>query len=507
MNTLSNSLLLSRLRAIATPVIFAVFPVLALFGQNAAKLPMQVLIPPVAVVVVVAGGLLAILWIVLRDGTKASLVTSMLLIGFWVIWRPVFLLRSTYFDWIPESLAAVIFVTGIVAGCVVAYRRMTNPRKLISAALVSAIAILCWPIIQIAMNASMATGRNPPTLSAITLPEGMVKVTKKPTVVLMILDAYGRADQLEEIYGFDNSAFLDALRARGFIVAEKSTSNYQTTGLSLASFLNMDYLDAMGVDLNDTADLRRANAGTKVSRFFQSMGYTRFGFPTGYEMVDDESNSDHVLHPPTLWGVLSEFEAALVDASPIGAMTRLVGEYTTQDAWRANIVNTLENVHRPILEAEGDPVYVRAHVMCPHFPRVFLADGSFVQEDELFKLRDAEDIGEEYKRQVVAQTQGLNVHVLESIDRLLETGTDPPVILLVSDHGARADPKDPMRRQFENLCALYLPGRGGSVTKAEVDALSLVNLFRLFFNTYFDADLPLLETKHIEGHGPFTWSR
>ena len=38
----------------------------------------------------------------------------------------------------------------------------------------------------------------------------------------IVLDAYTRGDILEEVFSFDNSAFLSGLRARGFTVADRS---------------------------------------------------------------------------------------------------------------------------------------------------------------------------------------------------------------------------------------------------------------------------------------------
>ena len=53
-----------------------------------------------------------------------------------------------------------------------------------------------------------------------------------PSVYHIILDEYGRADVLQAVYGFDNSEYLERLRARGFYVADKAMSNYGRTGLS-----------------------------------------------------------------------------------------------------------------------------------------------------------------------------------------------------------------------------------------------------------------------------------
>jgi hypothetical protein len=47
-----------------------------------------------------------------------------------------------------------------------------------------------------------------------------------PDIYYVILDGYARADILDELYGYDNSRFLDYLERHGFFVAETSHSNY-----------------------------------------------------------------------------------------------------------------------------------------------------------------------------------------------------------------------------------------------------------------------------------------
>jgi hypothetical protein len=58
---------------------------------------------------------------------------------------------------------------------------------------------------------------------------------ESPDIYHFILDAFGHSDTLKVIYNFDNSAFIDGPKKRGFIVPAGSRSNYQMTCLSLPS--------------------------------------------------------------------------------------------------------------------------------------------------------------------------------------------------------------------------------------------------------------------------------
>lgn len=76
-----------------------------------------------------------------------------------------------------------------------------------------------------------------PTAAAIE--RAPVQGAGGPDIYYIVLDGYGRADVLEELYGHDNGPFLDGLRDRGFYVADEAYSNYAVTPLSLAGTLNM----------------------------------------------------------------------------------------------------------------------------------------------------------------------------------------------------------------------------------------------------------------------------
>ena len=54
-----------------------------------------------------------------------------------------------------------------------------------------------------------------------------------PDIYVVLLDAYPRADTLDNDFGYDNSPFLDGLRAEGFDVAEFGPIKLQLHGSHL----------------------------------------------------------------------------------------------------------------------------------------------------------------------------------------------------------------------------------------------------------------------------------
>jgi hypothetical protein len=69
---------------------------------------------------------------------------------------------------------------------------------------------------------------------------------------------------------------------------------------------------------------------------------------------------------------------------------------------------------------------------------VFDAEGNAANPDTAFSLTARPGMDPPFEvlaRQYIDQVQGLNRHVLEAVDRILNTADSPPVIAIVSDHG------------------------------------------------------------------------
>ena len=74
------------------------------------------------------------------------------------------------------------------------------------------------------------------------------------------------------------------------------------------------------------------------------------------------------------------------------------------------------------------------------------------------------------------------------------------VIIIFSDHGMRhtitsweSPTDDDLIRGFNNFSAFYFPEKEIEIP----EKLTLVNVFRIFFNEYFDTQYEILEDRHI----------
>ena len=67
----------------------------------------------------------------------------------------------------------------------------------------------------------------------------------------MVFDRYGSAESLRLNYGIEEQ-LTPWLADRGFHVTPDAHANYQRTSFSLASSLNLDYLDALRASRSST---------------------------------------------------------------------------------------------------------------------------------------------------------------------------------------------------------------------------------------------------------------
>jgi len=141
-------------------------------------------------------------------------------------------------------------------------------------------------------------------------------------------------------------------------------------------------------------------------------------------------------------------------------------------------------------ESDGkQPHFVHSHLMLPHGPYIYDSEGNDVSRDPNLKVDK-----EGYLDQLIFTER----KILEIIDSIQKRSPES-VIIVYSDHGYRqeinqANPTDEdLIRGFNNISAMYFPGKDIDVP----EKLSVVNLYRIFFNTYFDTDYEILEDRQI----------
>lgn len=338
-----------------------------------------------------------------------------------------------------------------------------------------------------------------------------------PDIYFIILDGYARSDVLEELYGYDNINMTAFLKQRGFFVAEKSRSNYNQTALSLASSMNLEYVnyfsETIGVDSKQREQLATLIKRSLIRDLLEAEGYEFIALESGYERTEIRNadyywslDTDVIPQVTSLWKI-NAFESLLVESTAFRAIYDL--HIFTTDTFRQIAISPEYQAHRErvlytfsrlddVAEMDGN-YFIFAHIVSPHPPFVFDANGGEITPNLTYTLADGdnylgpqEDYIESYRNQVIF----VNTLLQTVIDRILSKSDPAPIIIIQGDHGPGAfliwdsPEKTDLKERFSILNAYYFPGGDEGWL---YPSITPVNNFRIVYNRYFHANYEVLE--------------
>lgn len=334
-----------------------------------------------------------------------------------------------------------------------------------------------------------------------------LKPDASPDVYYIILDGYGRQDVLQDVFGYDNAQFIAELEELGFYVAKDARSNYIRTVVSLASSLNINFLnfaeDAAGTYSTNYLPLRDLIQDNQVRTLLEQGGYRTVAISSDYAF-SDWKDADVYLFP--FQHDLTEIERFFYGSSALGAFYD--PEFPFTDNLRSILPIPSYGTRREKIRFAFDqlkevpklpgPKFVFAHIIAPHPPFVFDARGNATNLQRPYNPGDGEGFTgsfEEYQSLYVQQLQFVNSRILDSIKTILSTSSSPPVIVIQGDHGSgsllnnSSIEESCMYERTSILNAYYMPQ---GKTDRLYREITPVNSFRVIFNTYFGTEYPLL---------------
>jgi len=474
------------------PFLFAITPILFLYGPNSDITPINEILRPCLAVIAITLAALVGLAFLIGDGRKAAIVVTL----YWTIFFAYgYLLtvagasdlvknRAWRFFWHPAAAMLLFLVFCTIAFVVFRSRYTRELGNFVS------FAGLCMIVIQIT-EGIQAKLTVVPTLQKSIAIHSASKPLHRPHIFYIVLDAYGRSDVLRQLYQFDNTNFLDHLREKGFYVATDSRSNYSQTYLSLASSLNFDYLDdvagQVGTGSRQMSVLGNLIQTNQIVRFLREQGYRFVSFSSGVSLT--EIRTADVFRDRLRF--LNQFEYVLLQTTPIGQLA--VTSRFQESLHRQRISYIFE--HLPDHASSRTPVFVFAHILAPHEPFVFGEAGEAVDDAGGRGFRLGSGPGSDYVMKYRRQVQFVTKRVQRTIDEIVAQSFEPPIIVLQSDHGPAQRPSGEfgdLQERMSILSAIHLPYGGSVLLYPEVTP---VNTFRIILNHYFQTDLPLLKDK------------
>jgi hypothetical protein len=326
----------------------------------------------------------------------------------------------------------------------------------------------------------------------------------KPDIYYIIPDGYGSQSMLQKIHGYDNSEFIQELESRGFVVAPESKSNYHRSILSISSTLNMQYLDSLYDTFGDSNlwwPMMGAFSQNHAQEILKTQGYKTVSVASGGDFTT-LTNSDYYRQTHLI--TLNKFEHLYIYHSALS--------YLGVFDWGSSISFPNHSMHRKVVlyafeqlheipDIPG-PKFVFVHIISPHAPFIFDAQGNYVTPEYPFTFADdREFLGtpSEHREGYLGQLQFVNTQILAAVDAIREKSPHPPIIIIQGDHGPsvfvdyHSAERACLQERYSILNAYHFPG----VSPEEIpEDISPVNTFRFIFNHYFDAELEILPNRH-----------
>jgi hypothetical protein len=490
------------------PLLLGVYPVVALMAHNVDQASVSEAVRALLISFAGAVILLLLLKLVLRDWHNASLVCALSIVLFYSYGHIYFILEMV--DILGYQVGRHRFLIPVWIGILVlgswwVVRGLRKPSQLAQALNVTAALALVLPLFQIISFqvrlkvAQSEVGELTSNGCHLNLSMGQTP----PDIYYIILDGYPREDVLQNVYGYDNKDFIDALTQMGFYVVGKGQSNYAFSALSLASSLNFNYLDALGDGVVPGSEDRlwllpiiQSNASRQE---LECLGYSFIAFKTGYyatQIKDADiyfTPRQEVLYELQAFGELNGFEAMLIQSSAaliITDATIILPKFLMPDVkvpfknHREIILNILDRLE-DLPEIPG-PKFVFAHIISPHAPYIFGPESEHINPTEMFTLGgDREEGTPEYHiNGYHNQINFINRRLEWLLPHIISRSETPPIIILQADHGG------PLGNRMAILNAYHFPDSGSEFL---YETITPVNTFRLLFNIYFSGEYELLE--------------
>jgi hypothetical protein len=493
------------------PFLFALFPILSVFSHNLGTVPLRETVIPIIIVTSFTLTIWLSLGVVVKDKKKAGIIASLFLLLFFS-YEHLFGITCLIMEKVTHT--QVLLALGTLFTCAVyltiylTIRTRSNLHRLTFFLNLVAAFSVAIPLVRMGAYEIYHVPNLQDTASVeeqIHTRDSGIAV-KRPDIYYIILDGYARGDILEDLYKYDNSKFLTHLAEKGFYVATKSKANYCQTYLSLASSLNFIYLDdlvsQMAAGYNNRKPLREMIEHNHVVDFLKKHDYLWVVFSSWEEI----KNADIYMTPgPSL----SEFQNVLINTTPLALLLDKLLTKSRYDLHREQLLYIFD--HLADMTEMHSPLFVFAHILAPHPPFVFGANGEPIDCNRNFTRGDGSHFVEsggnrdEYVESYTRQLAFVNKKISETIDRIVSNSREPPVVILQADHGAGSmlhweDPdKTNLKERMSILNAYYLPGDGHEQLYEDITP---VNTFRVIFNHYFGTEYELLKDESYFS----TWS-
>lgn len=316
---------------------------------------------------------------------------------------------------------------------------------------------------------------------------------KRPDIYLIVADEYAGHAELSDVFHYDNSGFENALRQRGFFIVPSSKSNYNSTPFSMASMLDMRFIEGIEEIYRNKKGQDKAYSIINRNTTLDFLRYKDYEI-RNYSIFSLDNDPPLRAQGLLVTGVRRITTQTFLSRAnrdiAFNLVTKLNIGFLKQKVLNVDLRNNeffIEKLKREAgLAAEKKPKFVYTHLMMPHYPFYYDSLGNRLHLEDFMPATDAGR-----QQQYVSYLKYANAKFLELVDRIQQHVSRPTIIVLMGDHGFRefVGPID-RKYHFMNLNAVYLPSRNYA---GFYEGMSNVNQFRTIFNAEFGQQLPMLK--------------
>src|SRR4030042_1192281 len=358
------------------PILFAIYPILFLYNQNIKEVYLSETIIPLSISLISATIILVSFNFVFKSINKAAFFSSLFIIiffshghlhkligerPFWIWSFKIGVDKTLFFVWVLLLTSTIFFL-------------LRTRKKLLTFKItlnIVAIFLVLIPLSSITLY-ELSSGRilkrgySEKTAKELT-EDKRNPAGKNPDIYYLIFDSYAGNDTIEGLYKYENSSFMNFLKERGFYIATKSNANYAKSSLSLASSLNIMFLNDLSQRAGNNSSetlLYPLIEDNKVVSFLKSAGYNYYHVGSWWPPTSKNRNATKGYQPNGV-SYSDNFSSRLIATTALLPIIRVLFPNTVYwDDWERHYkiaifqLNTLETV----VNKRG-PKFVFAHVL------------------------------------------------------------------------------------------------------------------------------------------------
>lgn len=473
-----------RKNNIIHPILFSIYPILFLYSHNVRELLLADLVLPLVIAIIICSFLFLATRLALKDAYKAGIITSLwILVVFFYGYLVEILSKVDISIKHRHLMPTILFICSYITYFIFKsskkdfFKEITKVFNIISLILVFINIISIIPI----EYKKWEITKNDYNKVDVAIDAN----NQYPDIYYIILDEYASLDTIKEIWGYDNTWFKDELENMGFYVATNSKSRYTDTRYSIASSLNMEYID----ENEDILELWNLINNCKVIEYLKSKGYYTIAIDNLYSQIYSSKGKMNVdlnincKNEVAYSKHYSQFQEIIIDKTIIKPIKDSFAN-NTKHFEKLTTMYTIDKL-KEIPYIKKSPKFTYAHFICPHVPFVFDENGQDVDPINSFNWKDKKYYSEQY------------VYISKQIrylaEELVKNSKKPPIIIIQSDHGPRGGKDDiiiPQNDIHKIFNAYYFQGE---IIEGVSNNISPINTFRVIFNKYFNESFELME--------------